>query len=82
MTREEAERKFKRMQYTLALRREELGIKLKDLPTVVGVGKAAYQSVVYNPGGASIINVMRIADAFGYEIVMRRKEDDGLCSQG
>lgn len=69
------EKQFRQMQYKLALAREELGIRLKDIPDVTGVGRGAYQSVVYNPGGASILNVIRVAEAFGYELVLRKKEE-------
>lgn len=62
-----------RIKYTLQEARIMLGIKMKDLESL-GINRCTFENVVYGRHSSSLMTVMIIADALGYELVLREKE--------
>lgn len=69
------EQKYKRIQYELANARADMGVKLKELLPRLGVCEESFRRVVYGAGGSNVLTVMRVAEGFGYELVLRRAEE-------
>lgn len=66
---------YRKILYTIMEAREDMGVKLREIEPRLGISKATYESVVYSRHAASFRTVLRIADAVGLEIVIRRKPD-------
>ena len=66
------EQKYRRMQYVLCDARADKGIKLRELQEKAGISPAMFRNCVYNPWGVSILSMMRVAEALGYELVLKK----------
>ena len=66
------DQKYRRMQYVLCDARADQGIKLRELEEKAGISPQMYRNVVYNKWGCSVLSIMRVAEALGYELVLKK----------
>ena len=66
------DQKYRRIQYELCNARADQGIKLRELEEKAGISPQMFRNVVYNKWGCSVLSIMRVAEALGYELVLKK----------
>ena len=66
--------KLQAMKHTLSNARADKKIKIKDLSSI-GIKFTWWDRTVYRKGGTNILTFMKVAEALGYELVLRKKEE-------